>query len=153
MLFSEVVDEVAKFMKDDRRASYKLMIGSDSDGQGALDLVSVVAVHRVGNGGKYFWYRQTKQGIRSLRQKIYSEVMASLELASLFLPAFRGKLEREGTGAEMPFDFEIHVDVGQKGETRDLIREVTGMVTGHGYKVFIKPLSAAATTVADRHVK
>lgn len=163
LLFAEVLKEIVGFMKDEPRSNYRVMIGSDSNGYGLLDLVSVIAVHRVGNGGRYFWFRQTKENIKTLRQKIYAEVQASLELASLFLPAFKKELAaleklyewpvRHSLGEGGPFDFQIHVDVGTKGETRDLVHEVTGMVTAYGYDVFVKPESAAATTLADKHVK
>lgn len=142
LLFAQVLEEMIKFMKEQPAAQYKVMIGSDSNGIRELDVVSVLAVHRVGNGGRYFWYRMQRSGIHTLRQKIYAEVEASLELATLFLPALR---------VEIPFAFEIHVDVGHKGETRDLVREVTGMVRGYGYEVMVKPESAAATSFADRH--
>lgn len=153
VVFSQAVSEVVKFMRLEPQAKYSVMIGSDSNGSPVLDLVSVIAIHRVGNGGRYFWCRQSKQGIRTLRQKIHSEVMASLDLAALFLPAFRGLLEKVENYTELPFDFKIHVDVGTKGETRDLIREVTGMVRGYGYEILVKPESVAATSVADRHVR
>ncbi|MDP3741471.1 MAG: ribonuclease H-like YkuK family protein [bacterium] len=153
LLLAEVVSAVVDFMKLAPTARYRVMIGSDSNGHGSLDLVSVVAVHRVGNGGRYFWCRMTKNNIKTLRQKIYAEVEASLSLASSFLPAFKDALSHESDRLELPFDFEIHVDVGLVGETRDLVHEVTGMVRGYGYEVLIKPESAAATSVADRHVR
>ncbi len=153
ILFAEVLKEIVIFMKEEPLSRYRVMIGSDSNGYGQLDLVSVVAVHRVGNGGRYFWFRQTRENIKTLRQKIYAEVEASLELAGLFLPAFKNELKTVPSSAEGPFDFQIHVDVGTKGETRDLIHEVTGMVTAYGYQVFVKPESAAATSLADKHVK
>ena|SRR3989344_908005 len=153
LLFSQVLAEIVKFMGADANARYTLMIGSDSTGYDELDIVSVVAVHRVGNGGRYFWYRQGKSGIHTLRQKIYAEVQASLELAAIFLPAFRDSIKQAEGLSEMPFDFQIHVDVGTVGPTRDLVHEVTGMVTGYGYDVLVKPLSAAATSLADKHVK
>lgn len=153
MLFAEVLRETVRFMTEDPAEAYRVMIGSDSNGSPLLDLVSVVAVHRVGRGGRYFWCRQSRRGVRTLRQKIHAEVMASLDLAALFLPAFRGELQKIEHLTEMPFDFKIHVDVGSKGETRDLVHEVTGMVRGYGYEVLVKPESAAATTVADRHVR
>src|SRR3989344_8746313 len=153
LLFAEVLEEIVRFMRDEPLSRYRVMIGSDSNGYGQLDLVSVVAVHRVGNGGRYFWYRQTKEGIKTLRQKIYAEVQASIELAGLFLPAFRTELKTAEQRGQWPFDFQIHVDVGTKGETRDLIHEVTGMVTAYGYEVLVKPESAAATSLADKHVK
>ena len=85
LVFTQVVGEVVKFMKEVPAARYRVMIGSDSNGAGLLDLVSVVAIHRVGNGGRYFWCRQVKKNIQTLRQKIYAEVEASLNLAALFL--------------------------------------------------------------------
>lgn len=153
LVFSGVLREIVNFMREDPRSRYRLMIGSDSNGNGNLEVVSVIAIHRVGNGGRYFWYRQSRKGISTLRQKIYAEVEASLELAVLFLPAFRKELALVQAKTEVVFDFEIHVDVGSKGETKDLVQEITGMVRGYGYEVFVKPESAAATTVADRHVR
>lgn len=153
LVFAEVVEEVVNFMRLQSGARYRVMIGSDSNGNGLLDLVSVVAIHRVGNGGRYFWCRLVRKNIQTLRQKIYAEVEASLNLAVQFLPAFRAALRKLELSQEMPFDFEIHVDVGRAGETRDLIHEVTGMVRGYGYEVYVKPESAAATSMADRHVK
>ncbi len=153
LVFNRVIEEVVNFMKLEPQARYKVMIGSDSNGNGVLDVVSVVAVHRVGNGGRYFWCRSTKKGIHTLRQKIYAEVEASLELAVRFLPVFRQALKIQERQVQLPFDFQIHVDVGTVGETRDLVQEITGMVRGYGYEVFVKPESAAATSVADRHVR
>lgn len=153
LVFSEVVSEVVNFMKADREARYRVMIGSDSNGNGVLDLVSVVAIHRVGNGGRYFWCRVSKKEIHSLRQKIYAEVEASLDLAVQFLSSFRRALKIQESRSELPFDFQIHVDVGRVGETRALVQEITGMVRGYGYEIFIKPEAAAATSVADRHVR
>ena len=153
LVFAEVLKEIVKFMKADHSAKYRVMIGSDSNGHGALDVVSVVAIHRAGNGGRYFWHRAVKKGVKSLRQKIYAEVEMSLGLATLFLPAFRKALALEEHQTELPFDFQIHVDVGTVGETRDLIREVTSMVRGYGYEVYVKPESAAASNFADRHVR
>jgi len=153
LLFAEVLREIADFMRLQPGAKYTLMIGSDSTGLKELDVVSVIAIHRVGNGGRYFWYRQSKDNIHNLRQKIYAEVQASLELAAIFLPAFKDAMKNAEGLSEMPYDFQIHVDVGTVGPTRDLIHEVTGMVTGYGYNVLVKPDSAAATSLADKHVK
>lgn len=152
VVFDRMVGTVAEFITEQPKARYRIMIGSDSKGNGQIDLVSVVAVHRVGRGGRYFWHRSVRYHIKSLRQKIYTEVDASLRLAAIFLPAFRQKLINAGNG-KYPFDFQIHVDVGKRGETRDLVAEITGMVTAYGYSVFVKPESVAATTVADRHVR
>ena len=50
------------------------------------------------------------------------------------------------------YDFEIHLDIGQNGPTKDMIQEIVGMITGNGFKARIKPESYAANKVADRYV-
>ena len=56
-----------------------------------------------------------------------------------------------GKLAEWPV--EIHLDVGQGGETRVLIQEVVGWVSAVGYRAIIKPYAYGASTVADRFTK
>ena len=48
---------------------------------------------------------------------------------------------------------EIHLDVGTHGETKDLIKEVTGMIVNSGFAAKIKPDACAASKVADKHTK
>ena len=73
--------------------------------------------------------------------------MLSCELA-LFL---REKL-KEQIPAALNWQFVyIHADVGEKGVTRDMIREVTGLIRGNGFEPKIKPESFAASNVADRY--
>ena len=45
----------------------------------------------------------------------------------------------------------VHIDVGEKGPTKDLIEGVVGMVKGYGLEAIIKPYSFGAFVVADRH--
>jgi predicted RNase H-related nuclease YkuK (DUF458 family) len=48
---------------------------------------------------------------------------------------------------------EIHLDVGIQGDTKELVKEVTGMIVGSGFAAKIKPDACAASTVADRYTK
>lgn len=82
----------------------------------------------------------------SLRQKIFYETSLSLHLAS----QLEEELRHNGYAT---LNVEIHVDVGTRGDTRDLIREIVGMVTGSGFNAKIKPDSFGASKVADRHTK
>jgi uncharacterized protein len=50
--------------------------------------------------------------------------------------------------SELPV--EIHLDVGDRGDTKRIIREVVGMVQGSGYAAVTKPDSYGASKVADR---
>ena len=70
----------------------------------------------------------------------------SIELASVL----RGRLNENGL-KRLPV--EIHLDVGENGATREIVKEVVGMVTGSGYAARTKPDSFGASKVADRHSK
>lgn len=143
----QVVDEVIRFMLAEPERRYKVIIGSDSErtaGDGA-DFVTAIVVHRVGNGGRYFWRHAAFGKFYTLRDRILKEVMLSLEIAQDVLGGF--------AGCQTPkFDFEIHVDVGENGPTKTMIQEVVGMIRAHNFEVRTKPESYAASKVADRHV-
>jgi len=109
--------------------------------------VTAILIHRKGFGGKYFWRKQEQKGIHSLREKIYAETMISLTFASIFVPLFKKTLN----GSTPNYNLEIHVDVGEHGDTRNMIKEVVGLVTGNGFVAKTKPDAYAASYVADKH--
>lgn len=142
-----VVREVMSFMKADERFSYKIIIGSDSlqlrDNN--ADFVTAIVVHRVGNGGRYFWRRLDLQKFYNLHDRIINEVLLSLDVAQEVLKEL--KLAKAKN-----YDFEIHVDIGENGATKAMLQEVVGMVRAHNFEAKTKPDSYAASKVADRHV-
>lgn len=143
---NDVVDEIVAFMGADPARRYNIIIGTDSENYEEADFVSAVIVHRVGNGGRYWWRRIRMPYFKALRTRIWKEVSFSLELAQAFLAAVTAR-------KNFPeFQLEIHVDVGTKGETRAILQEVVGVVRGSGFLVRTKPESFGATKVADRHV-
>jgi hypothetical protein len=81
-----------------------------------------------------------------LRDKIYAETLLSLKIAQDFLPSLNKKLNGHNN-----YELEIHIDVGRSGETREMIKEVVGMVTGNGFTAKTKPDSYGASKVADKH--
>ena len=147
------VQLIKDFLEEKPGAEYSLVIGTDSHERSttgnskAINLVTAVLVHRRGFGGKYFWKRKNVLDIHSLRGKIYAETLESLDFALFFVPLLRKELN-----GESPFyDLEIHIDVGEHGDTRDMIKEVVGMVTGNGFVAKTKPQAYGATYVADKH--
>lgn len=151
---TEVIELIKKFIDDDPDSEYSLVIGTDSHGKtgsqnGAktINLVTAVLVHRKGFGGKYFWIRKYKDNIHTLRDKIYAETMASIEFAGKFVPLLKDNLN----GHSDKYFLEIHIDVGEYGDTREMIKEVVGMVTGSGFVAKTKPEAYAASYVADKH--
>lgn len=148
---AELIEDIAGFIEADAKANYRLIIGSDSNVHGSNDqrdlkLVTAIVIHKVGHGGKYFWQSKHLAKPHSIRDKIYTETYASLETAQSFLPKINKRLNNHGHYA-----LEIHIDVGRVGETRDMIKEVVGMVIGNGFTAITKPDSYGASKVADKH--
>jgi uncharacterized protein len=145
---SQVVAEILRFMAADRKRKYKIIIGTDSEALKSknADFVTAIVVHRVGNGGRYFWRRLQAGKFHTIRDRIIREVLLSLETAHLVLEELRNGSESEN------WSFEIHADIGANGETSGLIQEVVGMIRANNFEAKTKPESYAATKVADRHV-
>lgn len=146
---SQVVQEIVAFMKAAPERNYTVTIGTDSELMSSkdADFVTAVVVHRVGNGGRYFWRQGTVGKFYTLRDRIIREVMTSLDLAKELLIILKDQ-----NIPNIRWDFEIHADVGEKGETKVMIQEVVGMIRAHNFEARTKPLSYAASNVADRHV-
>lgn len=145
---ARVVRELAHFVLVKPEAYYTLVIGTDSkNGSGwSSDFVTAVVIHRKGFGGRYFWLRRSLRNITTIRDRIYQETLLSLEVAKRLIPSLQVAL-----GGNGGYNLEIHIDVGEHGETREMIREVVGIVTGNGYIAKTKPESYGASTVADKH--
>ena len=146
----QVAQEIVRFMLADPRRHYKITLGTDSDclTSGKVDFVTAVVVHRVGNGGRYFWRRLTTGKFHTLRDRIIKEVLVSLDLGKEVLEELR-KLSAEKKTPK--WDFEIHADIGENGPTKSLIQEVVAMIRAHNFEAKTKPDSYAASKVADRH--
>lgn len=144
---------IKNFLEERPSAEYSLVIGTDSHEKAntgnskTISLVTAVLVHRRGYGGKYFWRRKNVSGIHTLREKIYAETLESLNFALFFVP----KLRKALNGNSPSYNLEIHIDVGEHGDTRDMIKEVVGMVTGNGFVAKTKPYAYGASYVADKH--
>jgi len=153
-----MVEDIAEFVDDDPASFYRLIIGTDSqakriNGKSQIDFVTAIIIYRKGKGARYFWrkekkytkeYNEQKKG-GFLREKIYTETLISLEIAQDIVPLARKLI------SPRKYDLEIHIDVGPLGPTRDMIREVVGMVSGNGFVAKTKPSSWGASSVADKH--
>jgi len=145
--FQRMFAEIEQYLRQSPEDTYKLIVGTDSQSrENEVTFVSAIVVHRVGKGARYFYQRRTLRPMSSLRQRIFYEASLSLTLA--------GRLaERLAQSGYEQSNIEIHLDVGEHGETRELIREIVGMVAGSGFHARIKPESFGASTVADKYTK
>jgi len=147
---SEMIKEVSSFVEEDPSDFYRLVIGTDSqakriNGKSEIDYVTALIIHRVGKGARYFWRKKRVIKKVVLREKIYTETLMSLEFAEKVVPKLRKAV------SPSKYDFEIHIDVGPLGPTREMIKEVVGMVSGNGFKAKTKPESWGASSVADKY--
>ena len=136
-------ERLVGYMQEDPSQRYNLIIGTDSLLGDDTCFVTAIIIHRVGHGGRYFYHKFRNRKIESLRQRILYETSLSLETAS----QVSAQLAKNGF-SELPV--EIHLDVGDRGETKRIVREVVGMVQGSGFAAITKPDSYGASKVADR---
>lgn len=137
---------ILAFLSKEKEQEYRIIVGTDSqphNGSG-VDFVTAVVVHRKGYGGIYFWKRIVNKKKYVLRQRMYEEATMSMETAEIILKLF----EKDGI---TKYNLEIHVDIGQSGDTREMISEIVGMIRGSGYLVKTKPESYGASKVADKY--
>ena len=142
----QVIQAISEFVKADPSRQYKIIVGTDSEvkSDGKADFVTAIVVHRVGNGGRYFWRHTILSNIHTLRNRMWREVLLSLDIGKILVELIKeAGLSHCG--------FEIHVDVGENGETRSMIQELVGAVRAHNFEAKTKPDSYAASKVADRH--
>jgi len=147
----EVVRHIADFVSYDKKQFYKVIVGSDSSA-GSIEpfctpIITAVIVWRVGRGATYFLTKSRAETFYTRHDRIVRETMASLTLAQ----ELRSRLCKI-LGDEFLWDGnEIHADIGNGGESRDFIKEVTGLIRGYDFVPVIKPSAWGASCVADKH--
>ena len=144
--FKGMFNNLINFVTEMPEFKYNLIVGTDSLLGEDILFVTAIIVHRVGKGGRYYYRKFRFHKFLNLHQRLLYETSLSLEMAS--------QLTREfSLNEHSSLPVEIHVDVGENGESRKIIREVVGMVTGSGFPAVIKPYAYGASKVADRHSK
>jgi uncharacterized protein len=146
LAFDQVVERLLEYASSSPGAEYELIVGTDSlqYSGGKAEFVSAIVIHRKRQGGIYFWAKRHHTDMYALQQRIFQEATYSLSLAQQLID----KLKSKNIG---DFSLSIHVDVGPNGKTRDLVKQVVGLIRGSGFEVKTKPDSYAASSVADRH--
>lgn len=153
-----LIQVVADYIAKAPNATYEITVGTDSQNHKCTRMVEVIAVHRVGDGGIYFYRKEDIKKIRVLKEKIIEETARSLENATGFVDGLAYALidydiDLEEMVNDGRFNFAVHADIGRVGKTKDLIREITSWIENLGFEVCIKPDSYAASGVANRITK
>lgn len=144
--FYGMVGKIVDYIHEDQGSRYQIVVGTDSQTFPTVNLtryVTAVIVRRMGKGAQYYINKRNEPRVASVRQKVWREVVLTYETLT----------KLRGDGRLRGIEIVPHVDVGENGLTKDLIREVIGVFIGEECDVCIKPYSYAASSVADRHSK
>ena len=151
---NDIANKVISYLLENREAEYEITVGTDSQTAKETKMVEVIAVHRKGLGGIYFYNIDYIPRVHNLRQKINEETSRSLYVADTLLEAMEFPLLEKGYLIEdLKVSFQIHCDIGKYGKTSILIKEIASYVTSQGYICVIKPDSYIASGIADRYSK
>lgn len=170
---NQVLDEILAYISEMPEKFYEIIVGCDSSSGEEPHFPVAVVILRVGEGGRFFLkkieYKNRK--FYNWKTRILEEVLLSCQLALHLRENFEkknksfspiknntGKKEKQGeqisNGVNNNFRCQfryIHADIGENGATKDMIKEVTGLIRGNGFEPKIKPEAFVATTVADRY--
>lgn len=149
--FQEVVEEILNWIKEDQDKSYELVVGCDSSSGEEPDFPVAIVLLRKGEGGRFF-LKRVRYGDRKFktwRDRILQEVLISCDVALALKEDLQERIYNENFKPNLEFKY-IHADVGDNGITKDMIREVIGLIKSNGFEAKIKPESYAASIVADR---
>ena len=154
MSVPDIAKRIFEFIMSDKTNSYEITVGTDSQNYDRTKMVEVIAVHRKGRGGTYFYNIEFVHRITNLKQKINEETARSLLVANDLLDCLEEMfLANDMVMEDLDVSFQIHCDIGRAGKTSVLIKEIVSWVTSQGYVCLIKPDSYAASDIADKYSK
>jgi predicted RNase H-related nuclease YkuK (DUF458 family) len=152
LLLPEIIEEILKYIAEKPEKFYDIIIGCDSSSGLEPSFPVAVVILRVGEGGRFFLkkiaYKNRK--FYNWKERVLEEVLLSCQLALFLRENFEKKLNDFDNDFHYQFRY-IHADIGEAGQTKDMIKEVVGLIRGNGFEPKIKPEAFAATTVADRY--
>lgn len=151
LTLKSAIEEILNYMSEKPEKFYDIIVGCDSSSGEEPNFPVAVVVLRQGQGGRFFLkkVKYPSKKFYNWKQRILEEVFLSCQLA-LFL---KENIEKRIGEISKHFNYQlryIHADVGENGQTRDMIKEVVGLIRGNGFEPKIKPESYVASTVADR---
>ncbi len=152
---NQVIEEILNYIKTKPEKSYDVIVGCDSSSGIDPYFPIVVVVLRTGQGGRFFLKKihygpQDQKKFKNWKMRILQEVFLSCQFALYLREKLEEKIEKLSQKPNYQFRY-IHADIGENGATKDMIKEVTGLIRGNGFEPKIKPESYVASTVADRY--
>lgn len=144
MSLSAVVEDLKTYIEESS-VPVEVVVGTDSQNTDQTKFVVVLAMHRAGQGGRFFYHIEKTKLVKDLRTKIYQETQMTLKFAEELTNAM---LEND-----IYHDIVVHLDVGSNGKTKEMINEISGWVKEMGYIPKIKPEGWCACAIANMLTK
>ena len=140
--YDDFIIQIEKYNKEE----YSFHVGSDS--QQFYDKISIVTSicyhHKMkGAGAFYIKDKIKKDRLPTLRSRMMAEAYRSLEVAFIVQKLVSSKIS-------------VHLDIGSDpllNKSSAYKNELTNLVIGQGFPVYIKPYSWASSSVADWFTK
>lgn len=148
----EVIQELLNYIVERPEKSYEIIVGCDSSSSQEPNFPLAIVALRSGEGGRFFLKRIAYKGRKfyNWKTRILEEVFLSCQMATYLRENFEKKI-KDSKKKNLRYQLRyIHADVGENGKTKDMIKEVIGLIKGNGFEAKIKPESFAASNVADR---
>jgi len=148
----ETIGEIVNYITEKPEKFYDVIVGCDSPSTETPFFPVAVVILRKGEGGRFFLKKVSYKNRKffNWHQRILEEVLLSIELALQMREKLSSKLKTITEPLDYQFRY-IHADVGENGATKEMIKEVTGLIRGNGFEPRIKPEAFAASVVADRY--
>lgn len=146
----QVMDEIMGYISEKPENFYDIIVGCDSSSTDSPHFPVVIAILRKGEGGRFFLKKITypfpeNKKFVHWKNRILEEVLLSCEMALSLRESLANRVKGN-------YEFRyIHADIGENGQTKDMIKELTGLIRGNGFEPKIKPESYIASVVADRY--
>ncbi len=155
LTIQEVIKEILDYIQQKPDRFYDVIVGCDSSSGQEPCFPLAVVVLRKGEGGRFFLKKihyspQECKRFKNWKMRILEEVMLSCRLALFLRKELEEKIKNLDGASRYEFKY-IHADVGENGDTREMIKEVTGLIKGNGFEPKIKPDSFVASGVADKY--
>ena len=152
----QVIKEIIKYIQEKPERFYDIIVGCDSSSGQDPHFPVALAILRTGEGGRFFlkkikYPKSQNRKFIHWRNRILQEVLLSCDLALFLREDLENKIKEAGNSS-FRYQFRyIHADIGANGKTKDMVRELTGLIRGNGFEPKIKPEAYIASVVADRY--
>lgn len=147
-----VISEMVNYMAEKPEKFYDIIVGCDSPSTKEPHFPVAIVILRKGEGGRFFLKKVTYKNKKfyNWHQRVLEEVLLSIDLALILRENLTQKLKMVKEPLDYQFRY-IHADIGENGATREMIKEVVGLIRGNGFEPKIKPEAFVASVVADRY--